>query len=769
MKLANGNLVHGLGGREETPSGSMQTQKHEGNGALKTRPVRLRADGLVAAEILGLKAASEEENQSIVFDSVSSDDDSDLNSLREARLPPMRCARDTITNDDDAQSSSSSLSNSDPFSDDDDGCSDTQSSVTVNITDLSSSDSSDRLSVLTDNTDQSIALSGSTCPSPGSFGGASSVLSAFDSLNAGVPLPSKPKKSKKSSSKKPSKKIRSKKSQRPKTATVKKSETAKSSSLLRPQTSFSPVPKTRSQSSLSTATSKKKSKRSIQTWFEMKPLFKSQKSTVCFATDCESQADFEAKFEDRRIVERTNRSSHKPVLYYSMDKSIDYPVIKSAFKGAGFKRIKPHTKSWSVRWGKSIKHYEYEQLKPFQRVSHFPGSWNLGNKLKLHYNLMKMKKLHPKDYKFFPSSCVLPEDRDLVINEYTQKKTSDEELYFILKPFNSSCGRGIRVVDSVEDIPEKEKCLCQQYIHNPYLINKRKFDLRIYIVISSFNPLRVYRFNDGLARFATEEYNLDSLGSYSHLTNYSVNKHNQNFRAGDDDADSSSKWSIQGLRKYFADNNIDDTTLWQQVDDLVVKTLISVDFEINSMRKMHCKYKDSAFELLGFDVLIDENLKPWIVEINLGSSLSMSSPLDRRIKTELINQMFHMIGFESVDCKKMKKYKDYSEHTTSETHLGYEKKEQKKKQKYAKEASRNTRIQKLKSKSSIKKLLPEERKLIEKCEEENARRGDFYRIHPTPQSLKRYGHLFREERYRNFVIGKFLALPQEEQDRLLGR
>lgn len=72
-----------------------------------------------------------------------------------------------------------------------------------------------------------------------------------------------------------------------------------------------------------------------------------------------------------------------------------------------------------------------------------------------------------------------------------------------------------------------------RYIPNPLLINGHKFDLRIYVVVTCFDPLRVYVYKEGLARFASEPYNSKKNSKYSHLTNYSINKKNENYIKSD--------------------------------------------------------------------------------------------------------------------------------------------------------------------------------------------------------------------------------------------
>ena len=74
----------------------------------------------------------------------------------------------------------------------------------------------------------------------------------------------------------------------------------------------------------------------------------------------------------------------------------------------------------------------------------------------------------------------------------------------------------------------------QRYIHNPMLIDGRKFDLRLYVLVTSMEPLRVYLFEEGLVRLSTKKYSLRNLRSrFTHLTNYSINKRSGSFKVRD--------------------------------------------------------------------------------------------------------------------------------------------------------------------------------------------------------------------------------------------
>ena len=102
-----------------------------------------------------------------------------------------------------------------------------------------------------------------------------------------------------------------------------------------------------------------------------------------------------------------------------------------------------------------------------------------------------------------------------------------------MKPEASCQGRGIFLTRSLEDINPQDHYVAQRYLAKPHLIDGLKYDLRIYVLLAGCDPLRIYIFNEGLGRFATEEYEPPARDNLSnlcmHLTNYAINKDNPNF------------------------------------------------------------------------------------------------------------------------------------------------------------------------------------------------------------------------------------------------
>lgn len=101
-------------------------------------------------------------------------------------------------------------------------------------------------------------------------------------------------------------------------------------------------------------------------------------------------------------------------------------------------------------------------------------------------------------FNFIPDTFVIPDE----FNDFCQQFNKEKQLW-IVKPHNLSRGRGIYIIDDVSEVQLDEVAVVSKYIANPLLINGNKFDLRIYVLVTSIDPLRIYVFKEGLARFAT--------------------------------------------------------------------------------------------------------------------------------------------------------------------------------------------------------------------------------------------------------------------------
>ncbi|XP_046846125.1 tubulin monoglutamylase TTLL4-like [Xenia sp. Carnegie-2017] len=428
-------------------------------------------------------------------------------------------------------------------------------------------------------------------------------------------------------------------------------------------------------------------------------------------------------------------------------------VVKLCIARSGFLPTKKN--DWLGYWGRHMKATGFKAVREYQKVNHFPGSFQIGRKDKLWKNLSKLLTRHGrKEFGFIPQTFILPQDFRIFKRVWEDGGNRQK---WILKPPASARGIGVRVVNKWSQIPKKKPVVVQKYLTKPYLINGRKFDLRIYVFVTSFDPLRIYLFEDGLARFATCKYTSSSksLGNrFMHLTNYSINKKNNNVYTPNDNEEvcQGHKWSLKALWGYLKRSGVNTSKIWENIKDIVVKTVICCESTVNVLMKQNVRNSYCCNELFGFDVMLDENLKPWILEVNISPSLHSTSPLDMSIKGQMVRDLLNISGYKIPDNLLNTAMRSSSFNNPSSLDKGRFAltSDQKAKHGFYVNNYGNDRL-----KATILDILtPEDIKILAETEDEYSRRGCFQRIFPSETSQK-YLTFFDSPRYRNILLDEW--------------
>ena len=414
-----------------------------------------------------------------------------------------------------------------------------------------------------------------------------------------------------------------------------------------------------------------------------------------------------------------------PVNYYFKLAGNGCLLVKKLLEDNGFIQS-TRNEEWTITWSSGhIKLNNYEKLHKYQKMNHFPRSNELTRKDLLYKNLSKLKELYPgTKFDFLPESYILPNEHMFL----KEKMDKNPNQFWIVKPVSLSQGRGIFLTKDISEIPNNTPMIASRYISNPFLINKKKFDLRIYAFVTSIQPLRIYRFNEGLTRFSANNYNSDKNDRCAHLTNYAVNKNNKNYIQNNQPFDidyNSSKWTLTSLRQYLEEHGIDSQLIFDKIDDIIIKSIISCENNFVSAISKYCAFQENCFELYGYDILIDENLNCWLMEVNLSPNLHFDAPIDLKIKGQMIAEMFNLLRIVPYDIRN-EIYESNSKFSSISKYLNY------------------PEFKDIKMTNEIKQQIWD-------TEEEFLRTKQFIRIFPTI-NYPFYQKFFDQERIINYIL-----------------
>lgn len=222
-------------------------------------------------------------------------------------------------------------------------------------------------------------------------------------------------------------------------------------------------------------------------------------------------------------------------------------------------------------------------------------------------------------YDFFPPTFCLPKEYSMFVEEF--KRLGG---VWIMKPIGSAQGKGIFLFTRLSEISEwktdfkalksslagkqsileaeakdVEDYIVQRYLQYPLLIGGKKFDMRLYALVTSFSPLKVYQYRRGFARFSNSRYssNMDDIyNEFIHLTNVAIQKTAENY-----DERTGGKMELQALKLYlmsrYGVERID--ALFWEIQMIILRSLLAVQSVM--IQDRHC------YELYGksFHRIID--------------------------------------------------------------------------------------------------------------------------------------------------------------------
>uniref|UniRef100_A0ABM5F7Q0 Tubulin monoglutamylase TTLL4 isoform X1 n=1 Tax=Pogona vitticeps TaxID=103695 RepID=A0ABM5F7Q0_9SAUR len=436
-------------------------------------------------------------------------------------------------------------------------------------------------------------------------------------------------------------------------------------------------------------------------------------------------------------------------------------IVKQTIARSHFK-ISKRNNDWLGCWGHHMKSPGFRVIREHQKLNHFPGSFQIGRKDRLWRNISKMQlRFGKREFNFLPQSFILPQDIKLLRKAWEDCGSRQK---WIVKPPASARGIGIQVIHKWSQLPKRRPLLVQRYIHKPYLIGGSKFDLRIYVYVTCYDPLRVYLFKDGLVRFASCKYSssMKSLSNkYMHLTNYSINKKNVEYKSNTDEtACQGHKWALKALWNYLTEKGVDSEAIWEKIKDIVVKTIIASEPYIINLVKMYVRRPYCCHELFGFDVMLDENLKPWILEVNISPSLHSNSPLDVSIKGQMVRDALNLAGFLLPSAEDVASPSGSASSSTISLNSAMKEKSRPSVELFTAEKTKRAyyltqKVPDQEFYSTILDILtPDDVRVLVETEDEFARRGQFERLFPSRISM-RYLRFFEQPRYFNILTAQW--------------
>lgn len=310
-----------------------------------------------------------------------------------------------------------------------------------------------------------------------------------------------------------------------------------------------------------------------------------------------------------------------------------FETVRCAMKELGI-NINDEDNQAMLVWFDTIKDTDYfSQLMPWQIVNRIPNINVICRKASFVRCIQRINTFFKGKFSFLPRSFILPLHNTQFTN--VLQKVPNNKTY-IVKSDGGALGQGIVVIHPGEPYePTLHLSIAQEYIES-YLVDGYKFDLRVYVLVIPTKVPKIYVYRDGIARFCSSPANENT--PFSQLTNTAVNRKNPNVCISS---------ITRTIKNVFAqiqktDPRFNSAKMWNDIDEAIGLTVLSSTGIVNS--GINCKMQQTglpyrSFQLLGFDVLIAQNFKPYILEVNYRPSLEADTDIEKKLKIKMLKDL----------------------------------------------------------------------------------------------------------------------------------
>lgn len=331
-----------------------------------------------------------------------------------------------------------------------------------------------------------------------------------------------------------------------------------------------------------------------------------------------------------------------------------YDTVRRCAEAEGWRVAGDGDDEWDVRWlDTSVGEERAQQVAVTPRMlNHFPAARCLCRKADLAALLRRAARRFPAQFAHAPGSFTS-------VAQWAAERERSPGAVAIVKPTAACQGKGIALWRHPPAGAYGAHSVVQRYVDRPLLVDGRKCDLRCYLLVLAVHPSPVvYLHEEGLVRIAAEPYERPGsdggpgalLRPCAHLTNYAVNSRSPGFAAPDPAGESGGKRSFRWLWRWLAERHGPQAAAAARgaVARALLHTVLAASGQLRSAY-VGCQLhrgppRRRCFEILGADVMLDDDLSPWLLEVNHSPSWLTPTPFDVEVKGRVLRGAMRIVA-----------------------------------------------------------------------------------------------------------------------------